>query len=91
MSYFVKAVVPAAEEAGVLLAVHPNDPPVPKFRGVAQILGSIEGLKRLIEIVPSKANGINFDTGVTKEMGSNVVETIKLLRQQGRDQSRPLP
>jgi mannonate dehydratase len=77
LSYFVKAVVPAAEGAGVRLAVHPDDPPVPKFRGVVQILGNMEGLKRLIEIVPSKANGIVLDTGVTKEMGSDVVETIR--------------
>jgi len=83
LSYFVKAVVPAAEEAGVLLAVHPNDPPVPKFRGVAQILGSLDGLKRLIEIVPSKANGIVLDTGVTKEMGSDVVETIRYFGSRG--------
>ncbi len=39
------------------MAVHPNDPPVPMFRGVAQILGSIEGLKRFVDIVKSPANG----------------------------------
>ena len=51
-TYFLKAVIPVAEKAGIKIAVHPNDPPVPMFRGVAQILGSIEGLKRLVDIVP---------------------------------------
>ena len=75
-TYFLKAVVPVAEEAGVRLAVHPNDPPVPRFRGCDQILGSIEGLKRLVDIVPKPASGITFDTGVTREMGHNPVELI---------------
>jgi mannonate dehydratase len=76
-TYFLKAVVPVAEEAGVRLAVHPNDPPAPKFRGAAQILGSIDGLKRLVDIVPSPASGITFDTGVTREMGHDPVEIIR--------------
>lgn len=76
-TYFLKAVVPVAEQAGVKLAVHPNDPPVPVFRGVAQILGSIEGLKRLVDIVPSPANGITLDTGVTREMGHDPIEMIR--------------
>jgi mannonate dehydratase len=76
-TYFLKAVIPVAEKAGVKMAVHPNDPPVPKFRGVAQILGSIEGLKRLVDIVKSPANGITFDTGVTREMGHDPVEMIR--------------
>ena len=76
-TYFLKAVIPVAEQAGVKMAVHPNDPPVPVFRGVAQILGSVEGLKRLVDIVPSPANGITLDTGVTREMGHDPVEVIR--------------
>ncbi|MEP6537406.1 MAG: mannonate dehydratase, partial [Bryobacteraceae bacterium] len=74
---FLKAVVPVAERAGVRLAVHPNDPPPPKYRGVEQILGSVDGLRRVCEIVPRPANGITFDTGVTREMGYDVIENIK--------------
>jgi len=74
---FLKAVVPVAERAGVRLAVHPNDPPVTKYRGTEQILGSVDGLRRACEIVRSPANGITFDTGVTREMGYNVIENIK--------------
>ena len=81
---FLKAVVPVAERAGVRLAVHPNDPPPPRYRGTDQILGSVDGLKRLCEIVKSPANGITFDTGVTREMGYNVIENIQWFG--GRDQ-----
>lgn len=74
---FLKAVVPVAERAGVRLAVHPNDPPPPSYRGTEQILGSVDGLRRVCEVVKSPANGITFDTGVTREMGANVIDTIK--------------
>jgi mannonate dehydratase len=76
-TYFLKAIIPVAEQAGVKMAVHPNDPPVPVFRGTAQILGSIDGLKRLVDIVPSPANGITLDTGVTREMGFDPIEMIR--------------
>ncbi len=77
ITYFLKAVIPVAEESGVRLALHPNDPPAPISRGSEQIMGSVEGWKHLIEIVPSKANGITFDCGVTREMGQDPVEVCR--------------
>lgn len=77
VTYFLKAVVPVAEEAGVRLALHPNDPPAPISRGSGQIMGSIEGWKRLVDIVPSPHNGITFDCGVTRELGGDPVEVCK--------------
>jgi len=77
ITYFLKAVVPEAEESGVRLALHPNDPPAPISRGSEQIMGSVEGWKHLIEIVPSKSNGITFDCGVTREMGDDPVEVCR--------------
>jgi mannonate dehydratase len=77
LTYFLKAVIPAAERAGVRLALHPNDPPVERFRGTGLPLRSLADLKRLIEVVPSPSNGITLDTGVAREMGENVVETIR--------------
>ena len=77
ITYFLKAVIPVAEESGVRLALHPNDPPAPLSRGSQQIMGSVEGWKRLIEIVPSKCNGITFDCGVTREMGQDPVEVCR--------------
>jgi mannonate dehydratase len=77
ISYFLKAVIPVAEAAGVRLALHPNDPPAPLSRGSEQIMGSVEGWKRLIDIVPSPCNGITFDCGVTREMGQDPVEVCR--------------
>lgn len=77
VTYFLKAVVPVAEEAGVRLALHPNDPPAPISRGSEQIMGSIEGWKKLADIVPSPHNGITFDCGVTRELGGDPVEVCR--------------
>ncbi len=73
ITYFLKAVVPEAEKAGVRLALHPNDPPAPISRGSQQIMGTIDGWKKLISIVDSPSNGITFDCGVTREMGGDPV------------------
>jgi mannonate dehydratase len=77
ITYFLKAIVPVADEAGVRLALHPNDPPVPLSRGSQQIMATLAGWKRLVDIVPSKANGITYDCGVTREMGEDPVEVLK--------------
>jgi mannonate dehydratase len=77
VTYFLKAVVPVAEESGVRLALHPNDPPPPISRGSGQFMGSLEGWKRLIEIVSSKSNGITFDCGVTRELGEDPVAVCR--------------
>ena len=73
VTWFLKAAVPAAEKAGVRLALHPNDPPAPISRGSQQIMGSLAGWKHLTEIVNSPANGITYDSGVTREMGEDPV------------------
>ena len=77
LTYFVKAIVPVAQESGVRLALHPNDPPAPEVRGTALPLGTVEGWKRLIEIVPSTSNGITFDCGMTREMAEDPVEVCR--------------
>ena len=77
ITYFLKAVVPEAEKAGVRLALHPNDPPAPVSRGSGQIMGTVEGWKRLVEIVKSPSNGITYDCGVTREMGHDPVEVCR--------------
>ena len=83
ITYFLKAVVPAAEKANVRMALHPNDPPFPLSRGSQQIMGTLAGWKHLIEIVDSPVNGITFDCGVTKEMGEDPVEVCRYFG--GRD------
>lgn len=69
--YFIKAVIPVAEEAGVRLALHPDDPPVPALGGVARIFNSFEGFKRGSEVVESPNWGLDFCMGCWSEMGGN--------------------
>jgi len=76
IEFFLKHVVPVAERAGVKLACHPDDPPVPTLRGESRVLGSLEGMRRLIETVPSEANGLNFCQGTVAEMGVDVIQAI---------------
>jgi mannonate dehydratase len=83
VTYFLKAVIPVAQESGVRMALHPNDPPAPLSRGSGQIMGSVAGWKKLISIVDSPSNGITFDCGVTREMGENPVEVCRYFA--GRD------
>jgi mannonate dehydratase len=77
ITYFLKAVIPVAEEAGVRMALHPNDPPAPLSRGSGQIMATLAGWKKLIGIVNSPANGITFDCGVTRELGEDPVEVCR--------------
>jgi mannonate dehydratase len=84
LAYFLKAVVPVAEKAGVRLAVHPNDPPVPVSHGSAQILASFKDWKRLLDIVNSPSNGMTYDCGVSREMGEDPVEVLKYIGKKDR-------
>lgn len=84
ITYFLKAVVPVAEQSNVRLALHPNDPPIALSRGSGQIMGTVEGWKHLIGIVDSPANGITFDCGVTREMGHDPVEVCRYFASRDR-------
>ncbi|MEO8075373.1 MAG: mannonate dehydratase [Acidobacteriota bacterium] len=84
ITYFLKAVVPEAEKAGVRLALHPNDPPAPVSRGSHQIMGTIDGWKKLVGLVNSPSNGITFDCGVTREMGGDPVEVCRYFASRDR-------
>jgi mannonate dehydratase len=70
ITYFLRRVVPVAEECKVRLCCHPHDPAMPPqgYRGVACVLGSVEGLKRFVEIMPSPYHGLNFCQGSVAEM-----------------------
>ena len=84
LEYCLKYIVPAAEAAGVRLAMHPNDPPVPEYRGVAQPLWNLAAMKRLIEFVDSPANSLFFDTGVTTEYGDDAAAAIRYFGERDR-------
>ncbi|MBN1877998.1 MAG: mannonate dehydratase [Anaerolineae bacterium] len=63
LDYFLKAVVPVAEEAGVKLAMHPDDPPLSPIRGIGRVMSSIENYQRLLDMYPSPVNGIGLCQG----------------------------
>ena len=67
LTVFLKAVVPVAEESGVKMAIHPDDPPWGMF-GLPRIVTCEENLSRLLSIVDSEANGLTFCTG---SLGAN--------------------
>jgi mannonate dehydratase len=77
LEYFMKAIVPEAEKAGVQLALHPDDPPIPKLMGISRILISADNIERAINLVPNPINGVTMCQGCFATMGENIPETIK--------------
>lgn len=76
---FLCEVIPVAEEAGVTLAMHPDDPPLPEFHGKARIMNSVESFERLVALVPSPRNAICFCQGTFATMGVDIPATIRRL------------
>ena len=62
LQYFLEAVIPVAEEAGINMAIHPDDPPWPIF-GLPRIITCEKNLDRFLKLVDSPANGLTFCTG----------------------------
>ena len=77
LKFFLEIVVPEAEIAGIRLALHPNDPPVPVYRGVAQPVWNAASVEKLLKLMDSPANSLFFDTGVATEWGENVPDLIR--------------
>lgn len=79
MTAFLQAVIPVAEKAGVRMALHPDDPPIPEpLGGIAQICSSLDQFRRvLFEIAPSDSNGMLFCQGcMTELLGRGVYDAI---------------
>jgi mannonate dehydratase len=102
-TYFIKAVVPVAEEAGVRIGIHPDDPPMPVLGGVPRcIFGNFDGFKRAFEIANSPNIGMCLCCGTWLEGGKytrkGLLETIQYFGSRGkifkihfRNVSAPLP
>lgn len=67
LSYFLQAILPVAEECGIRMGIHPDDPPWPIF-GLPRIMTGEASIKRLLSISDSKSNGLTFCTG---SLGAN--------------------
>ncbi len=74
---FLERVVPVAEKAGVLLAMHPDDPPLSPIRGVGRIMRSIDNFQRLLDLVPSPVNGITLCQGNFALMTDDLPQVIR--------------
>jgi mannonate dehydratase len=102
-TYFVKAALPVAEQAGVKLALHPDDPPLAKMNGVAKLFTHYDGYHRAEQIAGGSPNwGLTFCVGTWSEggtkMGKDVFEMIrdfggrgKIFEVHFRNVSGPLP
>jgi mannonate dehydratase len=77
--WYMERILPVCEEAGVRLALHPDDPPVPTLGGVARIFYKFENFKRAMETHPSPMHGLDFCHGCWSEMrgGEGVLEAIE--------------
>lgn len=84
LDYFLKAVVPEAEKAGVKLAMHPDDPPISPIRGVARIMRSVEHFQKLLDMYPSKVNGIALCQGNFALMTDDLPAVIRTFGKQGK-------
>jgi mannonate dehydratase len=80
---FLERTVPVAEANNVKLALHPDDPPIPRLRGIARIIRSEDALKRVLDLVPSKANGLTFCQGTMSTMGVDVPAAIRYFGSRG--------
>lgn len=77
IDYFLSRVVPVAEANKVRLACHPHDPYTsPGYRGVTRVLGTVEGLKKFVQMHESPYHGLNFCQGTVGEMLDNPAEEI---------------
>lgn len=76
---FLERILPVAEECGVTLAMHPDDPPIANFQGYPRIMNSVESFERLVGLRSSPANGICFCQGTFAEMGVDVPSAIRRL------------
>ena len=66
--YFMKEILPVAESAGVKMAIHPDDPPVPVMRQVNRLMVSIERYDEGLRKYPSPSNMVEFCQGTFSEM-----------------------
>lgn len=72
LSYFLNAIVPAAEEVGIKMCIHPDDPPFP-ILGLPRVVSTEEDLAAIVNFIQSPSNGITFCTG---SLGANPINDL---------------
>ena len=77
LEYFLAAVIPVAEKAGVRMGMHPDDPPLASVRNMPRIMNSPENYRRLLALSDSASNGITFCQGNFALMNTDVPSLIR--------------
>ncbi len=85
LEYFLRALVPVAQEAGVRLVAHPDDPPLPVLRDTARLITHPDKYRRLLDAAPSHYNAIEFCQGTVTEMiDADVYDAIRTYGAEGK-------
>jgi mannonate dehydratase len=85
LRHFLKIMLPIAEENGVKLVAHPDDPPLPEMRGTARLFYNTDEYEKLLQVDNSPANGFEFCMGTIQEMqGSDVYSMLDKYSAQNR-------
>jgi mannonate dehydratase len=84
LGWFLERVVPVAEEAGVRLALHPDDPPLSPLRGIGRIVRSLDAYNRVFELQPSPVNGMTMCQGNVSLMTDDLPGAIRRFGAAGR-------
>ena len=86
LTYFLKAVIPVAEKAGVTMTMHPYDPPVSGLAGIARIIHNIEAYDRLFKVIPNRSNCMTFCLSTFGQMldAKHVYEAIRHFGKENR-------
>jgi mannonate dehydratase len=85
LQYFLDVMLPIAEENGVKLVAHPDDPPLPEMRGTARLFYNTTEYEKLLTVNSSPANGFEFCMGTIQEMeGSDVYALLDKYTKENR-------
>ncbi len=82
---FLREMMPVAEDAGVKLALHPDDPPLPELRGAARLVYHPDHFQHVLDLQASPMNAIEFCVGTVSEMaGADVYAAVDRYSRAGR-------
>ena len=85
LAHFMRILIPVAEAEGVVITMHPDDPPRPEpLAGAARVLSTLNDFERLFEVVPSPSNSMLFCQGCVAEMGEDVPSAIRRVAALGK-------